>query len=293
VYESISISDLSNAAEAIAETNYGISGPKIVTYCNHFAGKYNIRIPHASYPFVASNKRTALLENLRRFPPDVQLALLLQLCDDRSLAKNDDVKAVRRLLMERYTQFAGNDNQSATPTDSALPSKLVKSAPKPNSVPLHPVPSKPYDIFLSYSHEDEELMTLVRKHLVVYDRLGMIRKWWDRKLMGGQELDKSISEYLASSDIILLFLSASFLASDYCYGVEMAQALEQHAKGRSVVVPVILRPCGWRAAPIKNLVALPRDGRPVTQWPDKDEAANNVADGVMRIVADLHTRGSP
>jgi hypothetical protein len=289
----ISISDLSNAADAIAETSRGISGPKIVTYSNHFAGKHNVRIPHASYPFGHSvgNKRTALLENLRAFPSEIQYALLLQLCDDKSIAQNENVKATRQLLLSRYPQFAdpsGISQVRPPPTLPMVPDPAPISSPPPTELK----PQRPYDIFLSYSHEDEELMTLVRKHLVVYDRQGLIRKWWDRKLTGGKEVDRSIRQELATSDIILLFVSAHFLASDYCYDVEMKQALKQHAEGRSVVVPVILRSCGWRAAPIGSLLALPRDGRPLTLWPDRDEAANNVADGVMRIVADLHSKAA-
>jgi hypothetical protein len=45
----ISISDLRAAAEAIADTNCGISGSKVVTYYKHFANKHNIRIPRAAW----------------------------------------------------------------------------------------------------------------------------------------------------------------------------------------------------------------------------------------------------
>lgn len=70
----------------------------------------------------------------------------------------------------------------------------------------------------------------------------------------------------------------------------MTQALRQHKEGGSVVVPVILRTCDWRATPFGNLLALPTDGRPLTAWTDRDEAAKSIADGVMRIVADLQKR---
>lgn len=290
------------AADAIAETNRGISGPKIVTYCNHFASAHNIRIPHAAYPFVARNKRTALLENLRQFPPEIQYELLLQLCNDRSLADNEPVRAARQFIVERYGYLA--PVASRTPeTVAARPAWLDPKNTLAEAMPAVPVPPKaaltppakptrPYNIFLSYSHDDEDLMNLVRKHLVVYDRQALIRKWWDRKLTAGATLDESIRNELMDSDIILLFVSASFLASDYCYEVEMKQALAQHASGQSVVVPVILRSCQWRAAPmIGGLLALPEDARPITLWSDRDEAANNVAEGVMKIVADLQARG--
>jgi hypothetical protein len=42
----------------------------------------------------------------------------------------------------------------------------------------------------------------------------------------GQEWKGAIDQHLEESSIILLLISASFLASDYCYDVEMKRALE-------------------------------------------------------------------
>ncbi len=133
-------------------------------------------------------------------------------------------------------------------------------------------------------------MHFVREHLAVYDRQRHIRKWWDGKLLGGQYVDQKILERLSQSDIILLLVSSSFLASDYCYEKEMAQAMAQHASGRSVVVPVILRPCAWKTTPLGKLKALPKDGKALTQWQNRDEAGLSIAEGVVRIVADLQAR---
>jgi hypothetical protein len=52
-------------------------------------------------------------------------------------------------------------------------------------------------------------------------------------------------------------------------------------------VPVILRPCAWHEAPFSRLQAVPRDGRPVTRWDDRDEACLDVANGVMKVVDEL------
>ena len=73
----------------------------------------------------------------------------------------------------------------------------------------------------------------------------------------GSPGDGTLTTQIACSDIIILFVSSSFLSSDYCYETEMKQAMAQHASGRSVVVPVILRPCSWRSTPLGHLLALP------------------------------------
>jgi internalin A len=61
-------------------------------------------------------------------------------------------------------------------------------------------------------------------------------------------------------------ISADFLASDYCFDIEMKTALERHAAGKAVVIPVILRPVDWKATPFRGLQALPRNGKPVTTF---------------------------
>lgn len=290
----ISISDLSYASDTIAETHKGISGPKVVTYCNHFASEHNVRIPHASYPFDmrVGNKRTALLENLRAFPAHLQYALILEMCADRSLADLEQVQAVRQRITDRYSHLSGT---SAPVVSVPTPAQIAERSAVPTPAPPwaqseRAKPQRPYDIFLSYCHADEELMNFVRKHHVVFDRQKLIRKWWDRKLVAGKELDRSITNYLSHSDIILLFVSSDFIASDYCYDVEMTQALKQREAGRSVVIPVILRPCNWRSTPLGTLLALPRDGLPLTKWGNADDAAKDIADGVMRAVAELQAK---
>jgi hypothetical protein len=127
-------------------------------------------------------------------------------------------------------------------------------------------------------------MNQVREQLMIYDRQGKIRKWWDRRLTPGEEVDRSITSQLRSCDIILLFISPSFMASNYCYDVEMKQALRQHEERRSILIPVILRDCEWRSAPFGKLLAVPKDGCPITMWADRDQATKNVADQVMRVV---------
>ena len=75
----------------------------------------------------------------------------------------------------------------------------------------------------------------------------------------------------------MLLVSPEFLASEYCYGIEMKISLERHAKGEAVVIPIILRPCDWHSAPFAELQALPRDGKAVTLWANRDVAFAQIA----------------
>mgnify|MGYP006874803074 CR=1 FL=1 len=55
---------LAYASDILADTNAGLSGMKIVEYCNSYAIDFNRVTPYGSYPFDAPNKRTALKEKV-------------------------------------------------------------------------------------------------------------------------------------------------------------------------------------------------------------------------------------
>jgi hypothetical protein len=94
-----------------------------------------------------------------------------------------------------------------------------------------------------------------------------------------------IDEQLESAQVILLLVSAEFLASEYISDVELARALERHNAGEALVIPVILRPVDWKTAPFAQLQALPKDARPVTKWRNRDEAFANIAEGIRKAVS--------
>jgi hypothetical protein len=146
----------------------------------------------------------------------------------------------------------------------------------------------PLEVFYSYSHEDEKLRDKLEKQLSLLQRRGLIVSWHDRRIGAGQEWREQIDAHVRSAHIILLLVSADFIASDYCYGVEMQIALERQGKHEAVVIPVILRTVDWSSAPFAHLQAVPRDGKPVTKWDDEDEAFADVARGIREVVARFH-----
>jgi hypothetical protein len=135
-------------------------------------------------------------------------------------------------------------------------------------------------VFISYSHHDEEFRQQLEVHLAALKRQGAIDLWHDRRIPPGGEIDDAIDAKLNEANLILLLVSPDFIASDYCYNVEMRRAIERHSIGEARVVPVILRHCDWRGTPFGRLNALPTDGRPVTKWPDRDEAFQNIVTGI-------------
>lgn len=127
-------------------------------------------------------------------------------------------------------------------------------------------------LFFSYSHRDEELRNELETHLAALKRQGVIETWHDRRIGAGEDFENEISENLEKANIILLLVSSDFIASEYCYGVEMARAMERHGSGEAHVIPVILRPCYWQGLPFGRLLATPTDGKAVTKFPNQDDA---------------------
>ncbi len=139
-------------------------------------------------------------------------------------------------------------------------------------------------LFYSYSHKDETLRNELETHLKLLQRQGLISTWHDRQIEAGEEWKQKIDENLDRADIILLLISADFIASDYCWDKEMKRALERHEKREAVVVPVILRDVSWGSAPFAKLPALPKDALAITKWGDKDSAWRNVAEGIEKTI---------
>ncbi|MEH2162734.1 MAG: toll/interleukin-1 receptor domain-containing protein [Nostoc sp.] len=142
-------------------------------------------------------------------------------------------------------------------------------------------------VFFSYSHKDEVLRDELATHLSMMKRQGVIEAWHDREISAGSEWANAIDDNLEVADIILLLVSANFLASDYCYDKEMIRAMERHETREARVIPIILKPTDWNGAPFGKLQALPKNAKPVTTWPDQDEAFLNVAQGIRRVVEDI------
>ncbi|WP_163988191.1 TIR domain-containing protein [Pyxidicoccus caerfyrddinensis] len=143
------------------------------------------------------------------------------------------------------------------------------------------------DLFISYSHADESFRQDLEKHLSLLRRSGLIHLWHDREIIPGQQWADEIDRHLESSQIIVLLISADFIASDYCFAKEMTRALERHKEGTAVVVPIILRDCDWNLAPFGEIQALPKDGKAIKSWDDRDAALTDVARGLRKAVAHM------
>lgn len=143
----------------------------------------------------------------------------------------------------------------------------------------------PLRVFCSYAHKDERLLNDLNVRLASLRRAGLVESWDDREIPAGTAWAEALTEELRSADVILLLISPDFVASEFCYTKEMLFAIDRHEDGTALVIPIIVRPTPlWEQHPFGQMEALPKKGKPVTSWRDRDAAWENVTDGIYKAI---------
>ncbi|HRI59025.1 MAG TPA: TIR domain-containing protein [Saprospiraceae bacterium] len=148
----------------------------------------------------------------------------------------------------------------------------------------------PVKIFVVYAHEDKPVRDKLLRQLRPLADNGEIDLWSDHEIKPGALWDDEIRIRLDQSDIILLLVSDDFFASDYIRRVELQTALDLHAHGKTRLLPVIARHCGWAdMTALSRLQALPPEGRPVLskEWDSPDEPYLKIYEGVKSAVREV------
>jgi hypothetical protein len=140
-------------------------------------------------------------------------------------------------------------------------------------------------LFISYSHNDRRLLERLHKHLAQLKREGSIAAWYDREISAGGNIENEITTELAAADIFIAALSPDFIASSYCYDVELQHALEREAAGNLTIVPVIFEPCDWLHTELGKFKAVPDDGKPVSEFTNENVAFLTVVNELRKLVS--------
>lgn len=146
-------------------------------------------------------------------------------------------------------------------------------------------------LFICYSHLDELFVNEFIKHLSPLKNNGLLEEWYDRKIVAGKDYQDTIDNNFDKADIICLCISANFLSSTECIK-EKNKAIEFFKKKGTVIVPIILSACGWLDdKEISSLLALPTDGKPISDFSDKNNGWKDVYEGLKEAIQlELNTR---
>jgi tetratricopeptide (TPR) repeat protein len=148
-------------------------------------------------------------------------------------------------------------------------------------------PKQEIKLFYCYARKDKHLRDELEIHLSWLKRRYQLTNWHDHEILPGEEWEQAIDKNLNTAHLILLLISPDFMASDYCFSKEMRRALERHKEGTCRVIPIILRPTYWEDAPFSSIQLLPTNARPITSWPNPDEAFQDVVTEISRTIKDL------
>lgn len=142
-------------------------------------------------------------------------------------------------------------------------------------------------LFISYSHKDEYRVTSFINHITPLKTNGIIEEWYDRKILGGENLSEKVDYNLSNSDIVCLIISSNFLSSSSCLK-EKNSALELRNSKGIRIIPIILSPCDWMEhKEINDLLVMPTDGKPITKFEDEDEGWLDAVKGIKKVCLDL------
>jgi hypothetical protein len=150
---------------------------------------------------------------------------------------------------QKIVQVRGRENKAFLESSDK---KIVSHTPK---------------IFISYAHVDERHVKRLVAMLKPYEQQHVLKIWHDREITEGDEWYQEIQKAIISCDIALLLVSIDFLNSRFIQEEELPRLLELRKEKGLRIVPIIIRDCPWsNASVLKNLQALPQDGKPISSF---------------------------
>jgi hypothetical protein len=143
-------------------------------------------------------------------------------------------------------------------------------------------------IFYSYSHNDSRYRERFDEILSTFKWDVIVEPWYDGYIKPGTYWEKSIRKNLNMADIILLFVTQSFMTSEYCWEFEVPWALKRHKQGKTRVIPIIFEDTepDWRKSIFAKLQVLPQNGRPVNNWKDQEVAFEQITQSIINIITE-------
>ena len=133
----------------------------------------------------------------------------------------------------------------------------------------------PVRIFVSYARDDLRYLERLRTHVADLRRHN-VEFFDDRDIGVGREWKRILLERLNVADIVILMVTANFVASDFCMQEEFPQAMQRQQAGKCVLMPLYVAPFDVGSSDqLRKIQWIPSDkpidgrGRATTQaWVD-------------------------
>ena len=117
---------------------------------------------------------------------------------------------------------------------------------------------------------------------------GVLDAWSDECILPGQDIPNEIPKRMKISNIFAFLVSPDFLASSECRE-EWRIALNLAESNPGIfLIPIILRPCPWDDHDeIRRKKALPKDGKAISKYSNRDVAWNEIYKGLKEVIEEL------
>lgn len=158
-------------------------------------------------------------------------------------------------------------------------------------------------VFIAYAEEDTTYRKALERFLVTLKQQKRINVWHAGLVLAHEEWDLKIQEQLESSDIVVLLVSQSFIASDYIYKKVMPRALNKVVANKGIIIPFLLKPCDWENWEITEDYTIPEAGTedtemanyhalptqeskglmPLSKWQHEDDAWLKLSDAIRKV----------
>lgn len=136
-------------------------------------------------------------------------------------------------------------------------------------------------LVIVFALEDRAFKSELVKHLSISLSGRRAKVWSADDVLPGDDVEQSFHAALASARTAAILVSADFLVSDTAQGVEWPILLDGSANRELRVVPVLVRPCNWKAdARLGKLRCLPTSGSPISAY------TGSARDAIYQEIAD-------
>lgn len=140
-------------------------------------------------------------------------------------------------------------------------------------------------LYILYARADDSLCEELRRHLSVLVFTGEFSIWDGQGVAPGEDWQYLDAQQIEVADIVLVLLSADFFTSSYHYKTVLPKLLDRQRAGSCLLFPVVLRSIDLGGTVFEHLQMLPRDGRPIVLWENRDQAWITVVHAIRSAIS--------
>jgi len=155
--------------------------------------------------------------------------------------------------------------------------------------------SQTIKIFTIYAWEDKNTVQDLLHHMKALKEDFDILVRYDNPIHSEQYWKPQIESRLYDTDIFLFLISADFMKSPFINQIEFKNIIDRYKEDKAVVIPIIMDNCQWDIDfksddynfNFKELLVLPEEGKPITDWKNRDEAYHNIAGNLRMVISSM------